>query len=228
MVNDFDVILKKFLKPYKFRLIRSYLSHESNLNMLDVGCGARASEIARSSLNLKSYDGVDNQVWQGNESSYVDIDKFFKIDVEKEPLNQIPDEYYDIIMVSHLIEHISNGEEVISKLCFKLRVGGIIYIETPSPKTLNLPSADGFANFYDDITHKRLYFPHEILNALINPNMQVLKYGIRRDMLRILIFSPIMLILNIVYFYPLKKRLNFKGLWDLFGVAQFWCARRIK
>ena len=227
-MTNFDLLVKRVLTPFKFKLLKKSLKKKRKIKLLDVGCGAKASEIAKFSLNLLTYDGVDNQVWQGDQSSYEDIDSLYDIDVEKQNIDVIPDDHYDVIIVSHLIEHIQNGEELIERLCSKLCVNGVIYIETPSPKTLNLPSAIGFANFYDDPTHIRMYFDHAIINVLMKQDMEIIGYGIRRDILRITILSPIMLLLNFIYFLPIKRKLNAKGLWDALGVAQYWCARRVK
>jgi len=227
-MNKFELNLKKYFRPYKYKLINSLFIKGKELKVLDVGCGARARDIANFSMKLKCFDGVDNQIWHDDQESYSGIDTFYDIDLETQDLSLIPDGYYDVIIVSHLIEHINNGEIVINSLCAKLNIGGVIYIETPSPRTFNLPSAIGFANFYDDKTHKRMYFPHEIINVLVRPGFQVLKFGIRRDPIRMFIFSPIMIFLNALYYLPIRRKANFKGLWDLFGVAQFWCARRLK
>lgn len=227
-MNKLDLNVKKFFRPFKYKLINKLFTKGKKLKVLDVGCGARARDIANYCMNLECFDGVDNQVWHGDQDSYSGIDTFYNIDLETQDLSSIPENYYDVIIVSHVIEHIKNGEIVIDSLCAKLNVGGIIYIETPSPRTFNLPSAIGFANFYDDKTHKRMYFPHEIIKVLVRPNFQLVKYGIRRDLLRLFLFSPIMILANVFYYMPFKRTYIFKGLWDLFGVAQFWCARRLK
>ena len=186
-MTNFDLLVKRVLTPFKFKLLKKSLKKKRKIKLLDVGCGAKASEIAKFSLNLLTYDGVDNQVWQGDQSSYEDIDSLYDIDVEKQNIDVIPDDHYDVIIVSHLIEHIQNGEELIERLCSKSCLNGLIYID-----------------------------------------MEIIGYGIRRDILRITILSPIMLLLNFIYFLPIKRKLNAKGLWDALGVAQYWCARRVK
>ena len=218
------MVVKKVFTPYKYKLINKLVDKKKRIKVLDVGCGARAGDIARFSLNLEKFDGVDNQIWHNDEASYIGIDKLFDIDLENQGIEEIPTNNYDVIIVSHLIEHISNGESLIESLCSKLVIGGIIYIETPSPKTFNLPSAVGFANFYDDKTHKRMYFPHEILKVLVTPKMQVISYGIRRDIVRLVLFSPVMVLLNAFYFYPFKRKYNFKDYGICLGCSILVCS----
>ena len=111
-----------------------YSLKQKRLSILDVGCGSRSNQIVRFSLNVKRYDGVDNQYWNNDLESYKSIDNFFKIDLEKDSLKKIENNLYDVILLSHVIEHLDNGEEVIRSLIKKLNVGGVIYIETPSQK----------------------------------------------------------------------------------------------
>ena len=227
-MNIIDLFAKKIVKPYRFRLIKKHVRGQNLLNVLDVGCGARAAEITRNSILVKRYDGVDNQVWHGDEKSYQNIDNFYKLDLEVDDLIEIPNDFYDIVILSHVIEHIANGEQVIERLCTKLKVGGVIYVETPHPRTFNFPSGVGFSNFYDDATHKRIYFSHDILNLMLSIDMKVLGYGTRRDKFRIKLFALPILVFNLIYYLPFKKKPFVKGLWDTLGVAQFWFAKRVK
>ena len=130
-MNIIDLYAKKLIQPYRFRLIRKQLSDSKAINVLDVGCGARSSEITRNSIAVKRFDGVDNQVWHGDEKSYENIDNFYQLDLEKDNLSEVQDSFYDLVVLSHVIEHIKNGEQVIERLSKKLKVGGLIYIETP-------------------------------------------------------------------------------------------------
>ena len=225
-LNNIDLLVKKILTPYKFRLIKKEIKR-NKLIVLDVGCGARACEITKMSIDTKRFDGIDKNYWHGDKKSYEGIDNFYQIDLETETLDKITNEFYDVIVVSHLIEHIRNGEQVIKELCKKLKIGGVIYIETPSLKTINLPSGEGFSNFYDDHTHIRIYSPMEILKTLNFSEMKILKFGIRRDLTRIILLSPFAIIFNIFYYLPFKRRFYAKGLWDLLGIAQFWFAKRV-
>ena len=65
---------------------------------------------------------------------------------------RLADNHYDLIILSHVIEHINNGLDVVERLSKKLKFGGHIYIEYPSLKSLQLPSAQGSLHFCDDDT----------------------------------------------------------------------------
>ena len=71
-----------------------------------------------------------------------------------------------------------------------------MYIETPHPRTLNYPSAAGFLNFFDDDTHVRLFSQLEVEKNLIINGLRIVRSGTRRDIFRIFVFSPIIIIIN--------------------------------
>ena len=55
------------------------------------------------------------------------------MDLEELDFNNIPGNFFDVIIMKHVIEHLRNGDQVIEKLLSRLRKRGIIYnIEFPS------------------------------------------------------------------------------------------------
>ncbi len=76
--------------------------------------------------------------------------------------NIIPDEYFDGIWIVHVIEHLHNGDKVLENLIGKLKVGGFFYVEYPGIKSTKLPSMYGTLNFYDDLSHVRIYSVREL------------------------------------------------------------------
>lgn len=119
--------------------------------------------------------------------------------------------------MTHVIEHLSNGEEVIEALIPKLKKGGIIYIEFPGIQSTKLPRASvGTLNFYDDDTHIRVYSLQEIYNTLSLKNMKFMSGGTRRRLIHLLIMP-------IIPFYSLYKFgfVDSSMFWDLLGFAEY-------
>jgi len=221
-------MLKLGLKPYKYRLISKLIDNKQTINILDVGCGHNSFNICKKYFLFDNYDGIDKEIWQGKDDDYKDLTHLFLIDLEteQEKIDHLNDTYYDLILMSHVIEHLSNGDEVIEKLLPKLSKNGVIYIETPSVKTLTYPSGIGFFNFHDDSTHRKVYSYRDLSNLLIINNCKVVKAGIRRDPVRLIFYSPFYLVWNILYSLPFNKKWDVRGLWDFFGIAQFVLARK--
>jgi hypothetical protein len=177
-------------------------------------------------FNVTEYHGVDKQMWPGFEELYTHLDKMFYMDLEQPDVSQIQDAHYNLIIMSHVIEHLGNGLEVIEMMTKKLAPNGVLYIESPSVRTINYPSAIGFMNFYDDPTHKRLYFDNEIIHTLQATGLRVLFTGFRRTLARTILLPPISLLLNLFYYLPVKRRITAWGLWELLGVARVWVGIR--
>lgn len=213
------VRVKKLLPPPKIAAIKSIIGN-APVRVLDVGCGNQSCEITKSWLNVSAYHGIDREHWQGHVEDYKKMDQTFFLDLDKDDLHQLPDSSYDVIIFSHVIEHLEHGEAVLKRLVKKLKPGGLIYIETPSPRTLKYPSAIGFLNFYDDPTHKRPYPIQSIEQGLREANCTVHFARTRRDWRRVFLMSGPAIALNLFWYLPFKQKLFASGLWDLLGVAE--------
>lgn len=147
------------------------------------------------------------------------MEHFYCLDLQKDDLSCIDNNYFDVIIFSHVIEHITNGLVVLEQLISKLKSGGRIYIEFPSIKSFSLPKAIGTLNFCDDQTHVKYYTLWDVINTLLSNGLTIIKAGRRRDWRRAIIG-----LLIIPYqIYPLLKhgKLHARGMWDLMGFADY-------
>jgi SAM-dependent methyltransferase len=130
------------------------LAHDAGV--LDVGCfGFRQVELARR-LGLAGlrHAGVDY-------NDYSDIPEGFEFrraDLSREPLPFV-DDRFDLVVASHVIEHLPRGGEFVGECLRVCRPGGAVYVEAPSERALLLPGMpfahDRFysLSFFDDPTH---------------------------------------------------------------------------
>jgi len=128
----------------------------------------------------------------------------------------IPDNYFDCIMVNHVIEHLHNGEAVITELLKKLIAGGVIYIATPSEKSLKLPGMRGTLNFYDDPTHIKMYGLSNLVSLLKRQGRTIYKAGTRRSLKRILLL-PLYMLVSLLH----EGFLSGHVFWDLAGFDHY-------
>ena len=169
-----------------------------------------------------TYHGVDINInYNNSEEDLKNIDRFFEIDLTTLKLDTIPDNYYDGIIMAHVIEHLKNGDEVIKALNKKLKVGGSIYIEYPSAKSVNFPSKEGTLNFYDDPTHCRIYTINELTTKMKENGFSIVSCGTRRNLFNILILP-----LKIVHNKLKYKYVMGSVYWDLYGFAEYIWAKR--
>jgi SAM-dependent methyltransferase len=131
-------------------------SLEQNARVLDVGCFGfslveRAQAIGRSDL---LHYGVDMSEPSVQPPGFV----LRCADLRSDAL-PFDDDLFDLVVASHILEHLPNYLECFAELVRVTKPGGILYIETPSERSLWLP---GFPfqyekffslSFYDDPTH---------------------------------------------------------------------------
>ncbi len=86
------------------------------------------------------------------------MEDFYEIDLSSnlKELDVIPNEFFDCLILSHIIEHLENGEDVLLHFFPKLK-RGVIYIETPSLLSTYLLNLKIGLNFYSDPTHIKIY-----------------------------------------------------------------------
>ncbi len=211
-------VLWRYLVPFRLKYVRKTFAGR-RFKLLDVGCGINSFEVTKYWLPNAAYYGLDKH--RGEEGEYYGaMDGFFLIDLERETLRSIPDGFFDVIILSHVIEHLDNGLAVVRELSTKLAPLGYIYIETPSIRTLALPSADGFLHFHDDSTHKRLYDIKDIANELLSSEVKIIRAARRRDPVGTLVLGPMAVLYNVPYLLR-HRRLYGRPLWDLLGIAEF-------
>ena len=213
----------RYFVPWRLKFVRRSFGNR-RISLLDVGCGINSFAVTRYWLPMVAYYGLD---WRREEdaSYYAAMDGFYLVDLERDSLDTIPDKSFHVVMLSHVIEHLNNGLDVVRGLTEKLAPGGYIYIETPSLRTLWLPSAIGFLHFHDDVTHKRLYSVYEIANTLLADGIKIVCGGRRRDLVGIFVLGPLALAHNLYYLLR-RQRLYGRNLWDLLGVADFVLGRK--
>jgi ubiquinone/menaquinone biosynthesis C-methylase UbiE len=69
------------------------------------------------------------------------------------------DSSFDAVTCMHVVEHLQDSAHILAEAARVLRPSGRLYVETPHPKSVNIPSASGASaghvtlNFFDDDTH---------------------------------------------------------------------------
>jgi len=124
-------------------------------------------------------------------------------------------------MMSHIIEHLHNGDKVIAGLLPKLKKGGYIYIEYPAERSTRLPKMKRTLNFYDDPTHVRIYSVPEVKGILDQNGMEVLRGTTRR-------YWPYIALLPLTLVTETIKYGFIPGgvFWDITGFAEYLFARK--
>ncbi len=145
-------------------------------------------------------------------------------DLETDSLDRLENGFFDVIVMSHVLEHLRGGIAALERLCDKLAPSGFLYVEFPSVRSLNLPEARHTLNFSDDPTHIRVYDIKDVANAVMDKGLRVIRAGRRREWLRIALSAATAP--RQLSCYLKEGRLHGIGLWDAMGFADFVYARR--
>jgi SAM-dependent methyltransferase len=209
--------------PHKFRFLPHSLKSQK-FALLDVGAGSHSATKTKAVYPLCEYHGIDiSKNYENDEADFKAMSGFYEMDLTALNFSSIPDNYFDVIIMSHIIEHLHNGDKVIEGLLKKLKVGGNIYIEYPGLASTKLPSMKRTLNFYDDPTHVRIYSVPEIKSLLEINGCKVLRGKTRR-------YWPYILLLPLTLVTETLKYGFVPGgvFWDLAGFAEYVFAAKEK
>jgi len=139
---------------YPLKSINQYLTDACKL--LDVGSlnFSQYKRVKEINPNVRHY-GIDYcDPEESTPHDYV----FKKADLNKEPI-PFEDDLFDVVIASHIIEHLNDPINFFKECIRVLKPGGILYVEAPSEKALKFSGMpfeyEKFysLSLYDDPTH---------------------------------------------------------------------------
>lgn len=209
------------IRPFRVVALQKLMPSNPK-EILDIGSGSHSPTITKRFFPGCTYSGVDiQQDYSNTEEDIRNMDAFFEMDLTQLDFNAIPDNRYDLIVMSHIIEHLHNGDKVIAGLLPKLKSGGFIYIEFPSEKSTKLPSMPETLNFYDDPTHVRIFTREEIADLLSKNGVAVAQQGIAKRLI-----NTLLLPIRIPFHLIKLRRLRGPAFWDFYGFAEYVIGRK--
>lgn len=158
-INELSVKYYNGKHPKHFLWVDHYKFIIDNINsgeeILDVGCGASLSYIQELAKKQVKIDAIDlNHILIQkcrNENIFKNIN-FFVLDITKE----LPDKNYDVVILSHVLEHLSEPRELLRKLK-KITQKVIIRLPRYDDHWMYLVKKDLGMFYYKDRDHRREY-----------------------------------------------------------------------
>ncbi len=224
LLKKINLIKRKLLfisNPLRFSYIHKEFKNNS-FRLLDIGAGNHSPKKTKMIFPNCEYYGLDKtKDYNYDETDFSLMKEFYELDLTELNFNIIQDDFFDVIVMSHIIEHLTNGDLVIEHLIPKLKKGGFFYLEYPCFRSTKLPSMKGCLNFFDDPTHKRIYNLKEIYNLFLSKGVFPVVGGTRRNLIRIFL-TPFLIPLRILKYGHLLG----SDFWDLFGFAEYVIAKK--
>ncbi|RZJ91550.1 MAG: class I SAM-dependent methyltransferase, partial [Hymenobacter sp.] len=132
-------LFRKLAIPAKFRFIERYYGTKP-FRLLDIGAGNHSASNTKKWFPNCEYYGVDlDKNYNNDERDFQVMTAFYEMNLEELSFEAIPDDYFDFIMLAHVIEHLRNGDAVLEGLLPKLKKGGMLYVEFPGLHSTALP-----------------------------------------------------------------------------------------
>jgi SAM-dependent methyltransferase len=199
---------------------RRLLRGRSGPRILDVGCGSRVPQYFSSAIPDSFYIGVDCAADHLPYGPRDDRSRFILADLDSTRLDDIEDRSFDLVVASHVLEHLRRGTNALDFLCPKLRPGGFLYVATPVPESVAFPHKAGTLNFFDDPTHVKVISASDLREAAVRNGMSILGSGVTRRYLRL---ATMPLLLTLATFLDGEPG---PALWDLYGFEHYLVGQR--
>lgn len=218
MLNYFKKIIVNHNTRQKF-----YLSFMGNEKILELGCGRgiNANYVKKQFPQIE-YHGVDIL----SEKDMPSTLEYKIIDLDDHSL-PYPNECFDIIIFTHVIEHLKSPLQLGPEINRILKKSGRVYIEAPNWTSVLIPSfqfhreqLDPF-NFYDDPTHIKPWSKQGVyLFLLKHCSLKIQKIGCVRNWF-LIPFNFIFIILGIITGNRIKIVYSLWNLvgWSIYGIA---------
>ena len=164
--------VRNIINPYNFDTFLRGLPKDSII--LDVGCGNNSPMRVKKILPNSHYIGIDIQNY--NQKSVDLADEYYVVD-KSEFNNKINSfKNIDVVISYHNLEHVDNRKLTLNAMKACLKKNGLIYIVTPSEKSIYFPSRKGTLNYFDDNSHKEKPVSFNwIIGELKNDRFEIIK-----------------------------------------------------
>ena len=166
------------------KIIASFRSKELKKNfslaekkILDFGCGSNFKQIKKVYEKCGEITLVDRLTKDFKDGKFIFINYENDVNILK---NDIKEKYYDIIVLSAVIEHLDYPEDILNILKFKLNENGVFFLTAPGKKSKPilefLAYKLGFINADLVREHKRYYDQKEYEILSEKTNLKIKKF----------------------------------------------------
>jgi 2-polyprenyl-3-methyl-5-hydroxy-6-metoxy-1,4-benzoquinol methylase len=200
----------------KFQYVKRRFGSPS-IRILDVGCGNNSPSVTKRWFPGCHYTGADIQRYNLGGEDDAAMDAFYLLGADGSGYAEIPDESYDLLILNHVLEHMTEPASILAMLCKKLKPGAYIWIAFPSLRSLSMPSSvDETLQFCDDPTHVYIPDVREVSNILLANGVKVIHAGRSREGL-FTTLADVTKLLKRLLKKMMTGRFSGRGMWYLLG-----------
>jgi len=206
--------------PDSIRYTRALSKARQPGRILDLGCGNHSPTTFRSAYPSALYIGVERPDASVPGVDSQSADSILRLDLDRVDISTLPVRDFDLVVASHVIEHLAKGTRLLVEAASLMRESGLLYVAFPTPASVGFPSRKGTLNFYDDPTHINLVHPEDAIKAIEAAGLSLLFCGRPRSAGKIL-GLPLQLAMA-----PLTGGVTGPMLWELYRFQEVLIARK--
>lgn len=192
--------------------IKRFLEGEDVESVLDLGCGVYSPSHFASAFPTCRYLGIDSN--PPATGTFPSGFHFYRGDLNTLRLEEVTSETFQLVVLSHVLEHLPDGLKTLQIACSKVQTNGLVYVSYPTCRSVEFPHRRGTLNFYDDPTHINLVHTPQVIAALRDCGIQTLDAGPSRTIQGLLRMFPEVIL------SPLVGGVTGPMLWDLYGFEE--------
>lgn len=178
--------LPAFMRPQQIKVIEAV---PVNGRVLDFGCGTgRLLEKLQMWRRDIEYVGVDIEDYWRLRGAGEKVDGITLVKVAPTMDLPFPPESFDAIYCTQVLEHLPDPSRFFAEMKRNLKVGGVLLVETPSVRSMFVPSLRWVhrlnrvrehvtMNFYDDPTHIRPFTRQSLFRLADATGLRVMGCG---------------------------------------------------
>ncbi len=175
--KNYDLFYERYISPCEIFKEQGII--KDHIKILDIGSGQGFFKLFFDANFNETIDWYGIEVWEGRTEFCKHIGyKMFEVDLEKGIL-PFEDESFDIVIASHVLEHLPNPKDIIKEMNRVLKTGGQSIIATPT----KLPLIAELDSFFHRISKRNIgetqqAFTHKSLQKLILSTLKISKEAI--------------------------------------------------
>lgn len=147
----------------RFNYIKKFIKKSDNLNVLEIGAsnGLLLSLFKKENFNVFGYELNENARKTANEKYGINMKEDF---LQDKDINKYK---YDIIIMSHILEHFTNPKYILNNIHKFIRggVNSLLFIEIPYTPNYKIASKEDMKIFFE--TEHTVHFNEKNISALI-------------------------------------------------------------
>jgi SAM-dependent methyltransferase len=175
--KNYDLFYERYLSGVT--LLKESGIVKPDLRILDIGSGEGFFKFFFDALCDEKIEWHGIEIWKERAEFCRHIGyKIEEVNLEKDDL-PFDNEQFDVVLASHVIEHLPDPVRIIREMCRVLKIGGILLVATPTKPPLVAEIDAFFHNLHKrGLGETQQAFTHKKLEKLILKTLQLPKKSI--------------------------------------------------